>query len=73
MITDYFTKPLLGKLFTVMRDIIMGITPYLPGECIEDKVCTGTECEEIKPSTSNKDGDQVDEKNTVPSTTPGTD
>ena len=28
MIADYFTKPLLGKLFTVMRDIIIGITLY---------------------------------------------
>ena len=34
-----------------------------PQTCIvEDKVCTGTECEEIKPSTSNKEGDQVDKK-----------
>ena len=24
MIAGYFTKPILGKLFTVMRDIIMG-------------------------------------------------
>ena len=40
---------------------------------VEDKVCTGTECKEIKPSTSNKEGNQVDRKNTVPSTTLGTD
>ena len=41
---------------------------------VEDKIYMGTECEEIKPSTSNKEGDQVEGKNTVPkSTTPGTD
>mgnify|MGYP003324514334 CR=1 FL=1 len=73
MIADYFTKPLLGKLFTVMRDIIMGITPYLSKERVEDKICMGTECKEIKSSTSDKEGDQVDRKSTVPSTTPGTD
>ena len=52
LIADYFTKPLLGKLFTVMRDIIMGITPYQSNERVEDKICTGTECKEIKSSTS---------------------
>ena len=40
---------------------------------VEDKICRGTECKEMKSSTSNKEGDQVDEKSTVPSTTPGTD
>ena len=29
---------------------------------VEDKICMGTECKEIKPSTSNNEGDQVDEK-----------
>ena len=72
MIADYFTKPLLGKLFTVMRDTIMGITPYLSKEHVEDKICTGTECKEIKSSTSDKEGDQVDKKSTVLSTTSGT-
>ena len=72
-IADYFTKPLSGKLFTVMRDIIIGITPYPSKECVENKVCTGMECKEIKSSTSNKESDQVGEKSTVASTTPGTD
>ena len=72
MIADYFTKPLLGNLFTVMRDIIMGITPYPPEERFKDKISMGTECKEIKSSTSDKEGDQVDGKSTVPSTTPGT-
>ena len=40
---------------------------------VENKVCMGTECKEIKSSTSNKESDQVDEKSTVASTTPGTD
>ena len=69
MIADYFTKPLLGKLFTVMRDAIMGITPYPSKERVEDKICIGTECEEYKPSTGNKEDDHVNENGTVPSTT----
>ena len=40
---------------------------------VEDKICTGTECKEIKSSTSDKEGDQVDRKSTVLSTTSGTD
>ena len=36
--------------------------------CIEDKICTDTECEENKPSTSNKENNQVSGKGTVPST-----
>ena len=40
---------------------------------VENKVCSGTECKEIKSSSSNKEGDQVDKKSTVASTTPGTD
>ena len=73
MIADYFTKRLLGKLFTVMRDIIMGITPYPSKERVKDKISRGTECKEIKSSTSDKEGDLVDKTSTVPSTTPGTD
>ena len=41
--------------------------------CVEYKVCKGTECKEIKASTSNKESDQVDQKSTVTSNTPGTD
>ena len=52
MIADYFTKPLLGTLFTVMRDIMMGITHYLTKERVGDKVCTGMEREEINSSTT---------------------
>ena len=33
-----------------------------------DKICTGTECEEIKSSTSDKEGNQVDRKNTTSGT-----
>ena len=40
---------------------------------VENKVCTGMECKEIKSSTSNKESDQVGKKSTVASTTPGTD
>ena len=29
---------------------------------VEDKICIGTECKEIKSSTSNKEGGQVDKK-----------
>ena len=39
---------------------------------VEDKLCMGTECEENKPSTSNKEDDQVSGKGTVPSTTSDT-
>ena len=28
MIADYFTKPLQGKLFRKLRDIIMGLSPF---------------------------------------------
>ena len=45
----------------------------IPGHFVEDKICMGTECKEIKSSTSDKEGDQVDGKSTVLSTTPGTD
>ena len=38
---------------------------------VEDKICTGTEREENKPSTSNKEDNQVTGKGTVPSTTVG--
>ena len=69
MIADYFTKPLLGNLFTTMRDIIMGAIPYPAKECVESKLCPGTECQEIKPSTNDKGNDQASEKGTVPNVT----
>ena len=28
MLADFFTKPLQGKLFKLMRDVIMGNTPF---------------------------------------------
>ena len=72
MIADYFTKPLQGNLFTTMRDIIMGITPYPTKERVENKICLGTEHKEIKSSTNDKGDRQVDGNGTIPGTTPGT-
>ena len=65
MIADYFTKPLQGKLFTTLRDIIMGLIPYPTKECVENKMCLGNECKEIKPSTSNKGDSQADREDNV--------
>ena len=59
MIADYFTKPLQGNLFTTLRDTIMGIIPYPTKEHVEDKMCLGNECKEIKPSTCNKRDSQA--------------
>ena len=39
---------------------------------VEDKICMGTEYEEIKSSTSDKEGDHVDRKGIVLSTPSGT-
>ena len=72
MIADYFTKPLLGSLFTFLRDIIMGITPYPTKERVGDKICPGAERTEIKSSTTNTEDVQADENDTVTSTTAGT-
>ena len=36
MIADFFTKPLQGNLFRNMRDIIMGASPYLSKERVEN-------------------------------------
>ena len=41
-------------------------------DLFEDKICMGTECEENKPSNSNKEDNQVSGKDTVPSTTSDT-
>ena len=70
MIADYFTKPLQGNLFTTLRDTIMGIILYLTKECVEDKMCSGNERKEIKPSTSNKGDSQVDREDNVTNATP---
>ena len=40
-------------------------------ECVENKLCPGTECQEIKPSTSDKGGSQASRKGTVPDATLG--
>ena len=72
MNADYFTKPLLGNLFTTMRDIITGIPPYLAKERVENKICLGTEYQEIKYSTSDKGDSQASGKGTAPNATPGT-
>ena len=69
MIADYFTKPLLGSLFTFLRNIIMGITPYPTKERVGDKVCSGAERTEIKSSTANTGEVQTDEDDTVTSIT----
>ena len=52
MIADYFTKPLLGNLFTSLRNIIMGITPYPAKERVGNEVCPNTECKKINPGTT---------------------
>ena len=70
MIADYFTKPLQGNLFTTLRDTIMGIIPYLTKERVEDKMCSGNECEEIKPSTSNNGDSQADREDNVTNAMP---
>ena len=69
MIADYFTKPLLGNLFTFLRDIIMGITPYPAKERVENKVCPGTECKEINSSTADTENTHVEANNGTDSTT----
>ena len=46
--------------------------PCVRAVAVGDKICTGTECKEIKSSTSDKGGSQVNGKGTVPNTTPGT-
>ena len=65
MIADYFTKPLQGKLFTTLRDTIMGLIPYPTKERVENKMCLGNERKEIKPSTSNKGDSQVNREDKV--------
>ena len=69
MIAGYFTKPLLGNLFTTMRDIIMGAIPYPAKERVENKLCPGTECQEIKSSTNDKGNKQASGRDTVPNIT----
>ena len=49
-----------------MRDIIMGVIPYPAKERVESKLCPGTECQEIKPSTNDKGKDQASEKALYP-------
>ena len=56
-------------LSLVLPRIVVIIHPRM---AVEDKICTGTECEEIKSSTSDKEDIQVDGKGTVLSTTSGT-
>ena len=70
MIADYFTKPLQGKLFTTLRDTIMGLIPYPTKERVENKMCSGNERKEIKPSTSNKGDSQADGEDKVTDATP---
>ena len=37
MLADYMTKPLQGKAFKMMRDIIMGITSFPAEERVENQ------------------------------------
>ena len=68
-VIEYYQPP--G--FLVKKKTIFMALWCLWRSIVENKVCMGTECKEIKSSTSYKEGDQVDRKSTVPSTTPGTD
>ena len=47
-----------------------GVFPVFTGLPVEDKMCSGNEREEIKPSTSNKGDSQVDGENNVTDATP---
>ncbi len=52
MIADYFTKPLQGKLFTYMRDMIMGLSALPLEEHVGVKSTdSGTELEQTRVST----------------------
>ena len=64
MIADYFTKPLLGNLFTFLRNIIMWITPYLAKERVENGGCPDTDCKQINPGTT----DTENSRTKIPST-----
>ena len=65
MIADYFTKPLLGSLFTHLRNVIMGITPHLTKERVGNKVCPGTEHENFNHSTTDTENVRKGEKGTT--------
>ena len=64
MIEDYFIKPLQGSLFRKMRDIIMGLDPYLMEECIGEKDINTTRNEPrvTRPSTAFDTGDEPGDK-----------
>ena len=68
MIADYFTKPLLGNLFTFLRDIIMGITPYPAKERVGNEVCPGREREKINSGTADTGSIHVGDKDTTDGT-----
>ena len=38
MLADFFTKPLQGKLFKYLREIIMGSSPLTPPLTLEERV-----------------------------------
>ena len=68
MIADFYTKPLQGKLFRFMRDILMGLAPMPTEECVKlstevdkTKVSVGRRS---KPMNSKKDqkGESVSKK-----------
>ena len=48
----------------------MGLIPYPTKERVENKMCSGNERKEIKPSTSNKGDSQANREDKVTATTP---
>ena len=64
--------PLHTRLFSSCPNFGHFMSRYSSDEIVEDRICTGTECKEIKSSTSDKRDNQVNGKGTVPNTTPGT-
>jgi hypothetical protein len=65
MIADYFTKPLLGNLFTTLRNIIMGITPYPAKERVGNEVCPNTEHEKINSGTTGTENTHIETNDTM--------
>ena len=65
MIANYYTKPLQGSLFRKMRDILMGITPFLDEECVglnEDVSTEKTRERDIVLKSSKNCSDDVNRK-----------
>ena len=74
MIADYFTKPLQGNLFKLMRNIIMGLAPFPDEERVNlgNKMSEGshknsTKASVERPSTMTTDGANIESNNDVDS------